>query len=334
MGTEKIFFSGKMLGVVMVVLLVSAVNPIYAGQIAGYWGQDGNEGELTTLCDSGNYGIILLSFLSQFGSGQPTVLNLAGHCDPPSGTCTKYASQISSCQSRGIKVLLSLGGATNNYGFNSADEARALAQEIWDSYLGGNGNRPLGNAQLDGIDLDIENGRSAFYPDLGGRLREIAQNNNYKKLYISAAPQCPFPDNSLGPQDGKFLSSGLADFVFVQFYNNPGCDIRSGNDAVVNSYSQWTSGLPGPQVFLGVLASSTTGDAGFIDSGTLTNSILPRIKSIGNYGGVMLWKPLSNGGSYASAIKSSSTARHCNNVTTYPRLKSLFIVDLCGIVER
>ncbi|KAL3698220.1 hypothetical protein R1sor_012296 [Riccia sorocarpa] len=212
MGTE-------MLGVAMIVLLVSAVNPVSAGQIAG--------------------------------------------------TGAKMATRIKSCQSRGIKVLLSLGGATKNYGFNSADEARSLAQEIWDKYLGGNGNRPLGDAQLDGIDLDLENGRSAFYPDLGGRLREIAQNNNYKKLYISAAPQCPFPDNSLGPQNGKFLS-----------------------------------GLPVPQVFLGVLASSTTGDAGFIDSGTLTNSILPRIKSIGNYGGVMLWKPLSNGGSYASAIKS------------------------------
>ncbi|KAL3698221.1 hypothetical protein R1sor_012297 [Riccia sorocarpa] len=257
MGTEKSFFSGQMrIGVAMIVLLVSAVNPISAGQIAGYWGQD--------------------------------------------------VSEIKSCQSRGIKVLLSLGGATKNYGFNSADEARSLAQEIWDKYLGGNGNRPLGDAQLDGIDLDIENGRSAFYPDLGGRLREIAQNNNYKKLYISAAPQCPFPDNSLGPQAGKFLSTTLADFVFVQFYNNPGCDFRSGSDAVVKAYQQWTNGLPKAQVFMGLLASSSTtsSDKGFVESGAFKNSILPKIKSIGNYGGVMLWKPSSDGGSYATAIKS------------------------------
>ncbi|KAL2645006.1 hypothetical protein R1flu_012593 [Riccia fluitans] len=298
MGMEKNVFSVQILGYVIILLLVSAVNRTSAGQIAGYWGQDGNEGSLDSLCNSGNYGIILISFLSQFGSGQAPVLNLAGHCDPPSGTCTVFASQIKNCQNKGIKVLLSLGGASGNYGFNSADEARTLAQQIWDSYLGGNGNRPLGDARLDGIDLDLENGRSAFYADLGGRLREIAQNNKYKRVYFSAAPQCPFPDNSLGPQGGKFLSAKLADFVFVQFYNNPGCDIRGGTEGVISAWRQWTSGLPDPkpQVFMGLLASSNTGDQGFMDSGTLKNSILPRIKSIGNYGGVMLWKPASNNG--------------------------------------
>ncbi|OAE24132.1 hypothetical protein AXG93_2752s1460 [Marchantia polymorpha subsp. ruderalis] len=281
------------------------------GQIATYWGQSGNddagsEGSLADLCNSNNYGIVMIAFLSVFGRGQTPVLNLAGHCDPPSGSCARYASDIATCQSQGIKVLLSLGGASAGYGLDSADEARELAQYIWDNYMGGsNDNSPLGAAQVDGIDLDIESGGSSFYSDLGGRLREIAQNNNYKQVYLAAAPQCPFPDASLGPAAGKFLDASLADFVFVQFYNNPDCDFQAGVSGIVSSWTQWTGNIPGtPEIYLGLPAS--TAIAGYIDSSTLVQSggVLEQIKGIGNYGGVMLWAPTTDR-TYATNIKGS-----------------------------
>ncbi|BBN00731.1 protein MpGH18.2 [Marchantia polymorpha subsp. ruderalis] len=304
----------KVLGSVLTILVVlSAVNVSSAGQIATYWGQSGNddagsEGSLADLCNSNNYGIVMIAFLSAFGRGQTPVLNLAGHCDPASGTCATYASDIAACQSLGIKVLLSLGGGAGGYGFDSADEARQLAQYIWDNYLGGsNDNSPLGAAQLDGIDLDIESGGPSYYPDLGGRLKEIAQNNNYKQLYMSAAPQCPYPDASLGPATGTFLDASLADFVFVQFYNNPDCDFRAGVSGMVSSWTQWTNNIPGtPQVFLGLPASAAAAGGGYIDSSTLIEGggVLEQIKMIGNYGGVMLWAPTTDR-TYASNIIAS-----------------------------
>ncbi|BBN01945.1 protein MpGH18.5 [Marchantia polymorpha subsp. ruderalis] len=304
----------KVLGSVLTILVVlSAVNVSSAGQIATYWGQLGNddagsEGSLADLCSSNNYGIVMIAFLSVFGRGQTPVLNLAGHCDPPSGTCARYASDIATCQSLGIKVLLSIGGEGEGYGFDSADEARQLAQYIWDNYLGGsNANRPFGAAQLDGVDLDIESGGSSYYPDLGGSLKEIAQNNNYKQLYMSAAPQCIYPDASLGPATGTFLDASLADFVFVQFYNNPRCDFLAGVSGMVSSWIQWTGNIPGtPQIFLGVPASTDAANNGYIESSTLIESggVLEQIKMIGNYGGVMLWAPTTDR-TYASNIKAS-----------------------------
>ncbi|TVU36428.1 hypothetical protein EJB05_18361, partial [Eragrostis curvula] len=53
-----------------------------AGDIAIYWGQNGNEGTLTQTCATGNYKFVNVAFLPTFGKGQTPVLNLAGHCDP------------------------------------------------------------------------------------------------------------------------------------------------------------------------------------------------------------------------------------------------------------
>ncbi|KAL9249150.1 Acidic endochitinase-like protein [Drosera capensis] len=98
------------------------------GGIAVYWGQEDSEGTLTDTCNSDLYKYVNLAFLCNFGYGQSPTLNLAGHCDPPSGGCKSVSNGIRASQSRGIKVFLSLGEADGNYGFSTADEARGLAQ--------------------------------------------------------------------------------------------------------------------------------------------------------------------------------------------------------------
>lgn len=75
-----------------------------AGSIAVYWGQNGREGTLKATCDTGNYAYVMLSFLITFGNDRTPVLNLAGHCNPSSGGCKGLTSDITSCQSKGIKV--------------------------------------------------------------------------------------------------------------------------------------------------------------------------------------------------------------------------------------
>ena len=64
-------------------------------------------------------------------------------------------------------------------------------------FLGGNHKfRPFEDAILDGIDLDIENGLPQYYNVFLDTLREYYSNQS-KKYYISAAPQCVFPDKNL-----------------------------------------------------------------------------------------------------------------------------------------
>ncbi|KAM3377521.1 hypothetical protein P3S68_009934 [Capsicum galapagoense] len=95
------------------ILILALAARSEAGGIAFYWRQNGNEGTLVDTCATGNYDFVNVTFLSTFGSGRNAMLNPAGHCDPytPDG-CVNVSSDVKSCQSIGIKVMLSTGGGT------------------------------------------------------------------------------------------------------------------------------------------------------------------------------------------------------------------------------
>ncbi|KAL6840470.1 hypothetical protein ACP4OV_030280 [Aristida adscensionis] len=170
-----------------------------AVSIAVYWGQDAGEGTLRDTCGSGLYAYVNLAFLATFGGGRAPVLNLAGHCDAPSGTCASLAADVASCQSAGVKVLLSVGGgALGGYNLSSPSDAQGVAAYLWDNFLGGAGAagapRPLGDAVLDGIDFDIES-PSRYYDDLARNLTSLYRGDaRGRKFMLTAAPQCPYPD--------------------------------------------------------------------------------------------------------------------------------------------
>ncbi|XP_072995763.1 acidic endochitinase-like [Typha latifolia] len=287
----------------LISLFLSALAAVaHGGSIAVYWGQNGNEGTLSDACATGNYAYVILSFLTTFGNGQTPVLNLAGHCDPSSGGCTGLTSDIQSCQNSGVKVLLSLGGSSGSYSLSSSDDAQNVANYLWNSYLGGSSSsRPLGAAVLDGIDFDIESGSADHYNELAQFLSQFSSQG--KKVYLTAAPQCPYPDAFLGPA----LQTGLFDNVWVQFYNNPPCQYSSGSvDNLSNAWSTWTSDVPAANIFLGLPASSDAAGSGYITPDDLTSKVLPVVKGSSKYGGVMLWNrfyDVQNG--YSNAIRGS-----------------------------
>ncbi|KAJ6675283.1 ENDOCHITINASE [Salix viminalis] len=75
------------------------------------------------------------------------MMNLAGHCDPYSEGCTGLSSDIESCQSKGMKLMLSIGGGSRSYSLASSDDARQVATYIWNSFLGRQSSfLPLGNS--------------------------------------------------------------------------------------------------------------------------------------------------------------------------------------------
>lgn len=256
------------------------------GGIAIYWGQNGFEGRLNETCATGRYKYVNLAFLNVFGGGQVPSMNLAGHCDPPSGGCVGLSSEIEFCQSRGIKILLSLGGGIGNYSFSSRDDAKNFAQYLWNNFLGGHSNsRPLGNAVLDGIDFDIESGSTLYWDDLARFLHSYSHGRGRKKVYLGAAPQCPFPDRFLGTP----LETGLFDFVWVQFYNNPPCHYNGNITNLINSWNLWSSQRYIKKLFMGLPAAPQAAGSGFLPPDVLISQVLPVIKRSPKYGGVMFW---------------------------------------------
>ncbi|KAK6135938.1 hypothetical protein DH2020_030321 [Rehmannia glutinosa] len=204
------------------------------------------------------------------------MINLAGHCDPTTNGCTGLSSDIKSCQAKGIKVMLSLGGAAGSYYLASAEDARQVATYLWNNFLGGkSSSRPLGDAVLDGIDFDIEGGTNQHWDDLARYLS--AYSNKGKKVHLSAAPQCPFL--------------------------MPGLEYSSGMTDLEQAWKQWTS-IKATHIFLGLPASPSAAGSGFISTDDLTSQVLPAIKGSDKYGGVMLWDKYHDDQSgYSSAIK-------------------------------
>jgi chitinase len=89
----------------------------------------------------------------------------------------------------------------------------------------------------------------------------------------------------------------ICDFVFVQFYNNPPCEIGSADFGA--SVAQWsaaleTSTLPvKPRVYVGAPAWDTAGETAYTAIGSPMGMeiVAKAVKNFGlpNLGGVMFW---------------------------------------------
>ncbi|KAJ3893703.1 class III chitinase, partial [Lentinula edodes] len=234
-----------------------------------------------------------------FSTGDLPSLNLAT-CNPTdnatfSGTllpdCSALASDIETCQAAGKLVTISLGGANGGVGFSSDAQGTAFAQTIWNLFLGGSSStRPFGSAVLDGVDLDIEGGGGTGYAAFVTEIRSLASGAS-KQYYITAAPQCVFPDASLG----SVINAVAFDAIYVQFYNNP-CGlpffettVRTWNFGVWDNWARTTSPNPNVKVFLGAPAASLAAGTGYQDLATLSSYAVQMRQSFPSFGGVMLW---------------------------------------------
>uniref|UniRef100_A0A2P2N589 chitinase n=1 Tax=Rhizophora mucronata TaxID=61149 RepID=A0A2P2N589_RHIMU len=276
------------------IVLSAFIKDSDAGDISVYWGQDVNEGSLADACGSGNYDIVIIAFLATFGNNQTPMINLAGHCDAASNGCTGISNDIRACQNQGKKVLLSIGGASSGYSLSSADDARQVANYLWNNYLGGQSNsRPLGDAVLDGIDFDIEGGTAQHWDELA---RALSQFSQQRKVYLSAAPQCPYPDAWLGGA----IATGLFDYVWVQFYNN-NCEYSGSGDEFRTAWNQWMT-IQAGKIFVGLPAALGAAGSGYVSADVVNSNILPLVKGSAKYGGVMLWSRAFDKG-FSAAIR-------------------------------
>ncbi|KAK0469953.1 glycoside hydrolase family 18 protein [Desarmillaria tabescens] len=288
---------------------------------------------LAFYCQDDTISTFPLAFLTVFfGTDNLPEINLANTCNSVdnsvfSGTslanCQFMASDIQTCQAAGKIITLSLGGATGAATFSSDSQAEEFAQTIWDLFLGGSSTtRPFGDAVLDGIDLDIEGGGSTGFVAFVNKIRSLASGAD-KQYYITAAPQCVFPDANLG----SVLNSVGFDAIYVQFYNN-WCGLQNYGNANAWNFGTWddwaknTSPNPNVKVYIGAPASSTAAGSGYVDAATLANIVTQTRNQYSSFGGVMFWdasQAYANGRidtAVKSALTGGSTTTSTSTTTT------------------
>jgi chitinase len=261
------------------------------GQVTVFWGRNKAEGSLREACDAGTYTLVVISFLNVFGHGKAS-LDLSGHPIGPIGDDVKY------CQSKSVMVFLSIGGLGTQYSLPSAQAATDLADYLWFAFLAGHRkgvHRPFGDAaELDGIDLFIDNGAPDHYDVLARRL--WSYNKDFRgrtPAQMSATPRCRYPD----PRLERALATGVITRINVRFY---------GADGYCAAYWQlewdkWTAAYPNSGIYVGLPASEQT--VGYVHPKNLYYGVVPVVQKAANYGGIMIWERFadkqSNYSSYA-----------------------------------
>lgn len=309
-------FSTLFKGLALTTLISSAAAAFDANSnknVVVYWGQAsaGSQEDLSYYCNSDDVDIVVLSFMTSFpGTNDVPTLNFASACyDQYSNgllKCDKIASDIKSCQAKGKKVLLSLGGESGYYGFSGDSQAEDFAGTLWNLFgEGSSDTRPFGESVIDGFDFDIENQQPSGYAALANKLREYFSSGS-KDYYLSAAPQCVYPDASVG----DLLKSADIDFAFVQFYNNY-CNVdKQFNWDTWADYAKNTSPNKNIKLYLGLPGSSSAAGSGYVDISKI-KSTLSTIGSDPAFGGVMLWDASQSftnkvdGTTFAGAIKNA-----------------------------
>ncbi|KAL4793404.1 glycoside hydrolase superfamily [Aspergillus venezuelensis] len=319
-------FARKALGLVAGLSVFGAV---HAGldlksnsTVVVYWGRNSFNGagdlaqqRLGYYCDDANIDVIVLAFLMTVNGlgGAPEVdfSTASEDCEVFPGTnlknCPQIGEEITTCQSKGKTILLSIGGATySEGGFASTSAADAGAELIWKTFGPDSGDskihRPFGKAVIDGFDFDFE-AAVTNTGEFATQLRTLADSDTSKKYFLTAAPQCPFPDAA----DKDILnsnSSAAIDAVFVQFYNNfcgvnaftPARTVKTGRVAAQSNFNfdtwnKWAlteSKNKNVRVFLGVPANTGAASSGYLPASSL-EPVIAYSKGFESFGGVMMW---------------------------------------------
>ncbi|KAI8147614.1 glycoside hydrolase superfamily [Fennellomyces sp. T-0311] len=262
-----------------------------------YWGQNSaNSGSsqknLAHYCDDSS-DVLIISFITTFNVGGLPTLNVANACEGSTfdGTsllkCDHIGKDIKTCQDKGKKILVSLGGASGSYGFASDSEGTTFAKTMWDLFGGGDSDtRPFGDAVVDGFDLDIEGGGPTGYAAFVKELRKLFKKDSSKDYYITAAPQCPFPDAMLG----EVIDEVGVDAVNVQFYNNY-CS-TGGSNFNFDAWDEWAqnkSPNKNVKIFLGIPGSTSAAGSGYISHDDLEPVVEKVAASYKSFGGITIW---------------------------------------------
>ncbi|KAH8709764.1 Endochitinase A [Beauveria bassiana] len=283
-----------------------------------YWGQSGPPNEsLRQRCDEGaDY--ISLSFVTSSPEKNPDTgypgINFAAHCwadvfevngkkSKLYSHCGTIKDDLQYCRDKGIKMLLAIGGEWNentaDYRVTTEEKGREFADFLWKAFGPHDpswpGPRPfdksaIEHSAIDGFDFDLE------LPKENGKHFDnkpwIAMIDQFRKLskdvFITGAPQCPTADEWFSMKE--MIQKAQFDALFIQFYNNPGCDLKNANF----NYKMWEDIIArsdkskNAKLFVGIPASDAAASSGYIAPKDL-EKIICSIAKKPSFGGISIW---------------------------------------------
>lgn len=153
--------------------------------------------------------------------------------------------------------------------------------------------RPFGSAVVDGFDLDFEAtiDNSVFFANRLRTLMDADWVQSGKDWLLTAAPQCPYPD-----QNNQEMLNGNVyfDAIWIQFYNNK-CGLQVFEDGVGNfnfgvwdTWAKTVSRNRSVKLLLGIPASPTAAVSGYLSAPEL-GRIIQFCQQFSAFGGVMMW---------------------------------------------
>ncbi|TQS34120.1 hypothetical protein Golomagni_05510 [Golovinomyces magnicellulatus] len=249
--------------------------------------------------------LIVISFLKALNDEVVNFASATDLCQPIPGTnleyCPELEEDIIECQKTyGKTITLSIGGAAyDEGGFSSEERAINAADQVWTNFgplTADATSRPFGEAVVDGFDFDFEVPTTNMIP-FADRLRSLMDQSTElgdKYYYLTAAPQCPYPDKQFGP-----LLDGTVRFdaIMVQFYNNfcgadtylPGSATQQTfNFATWDNWAKSVSRNPDVKIMLGIPGGETGSKTGYVWGESLT-SVIEYSATFSSFGGVMIW---------------------------------------------
>ncbi|KHJ31395.1 putative class iii [Erysiphe necator] len=251
--------------------------------------------------------LILISFLTNLKEQVVNFASATDVCQPINGTtlvyCPEIEEDIIKCQTKfGKTILLSIGGSTySENGFSSMEAANIAADKVWANFgpltEDVSVTRPFGKAVVDGFDLDIETQVLNMVPFVRRLLDhlDISRKSDSRKFFLTATPQCPFPDTNFGP---LFDGSIYFDAIWVQFYNNycgadkfiPGSASQPFfNFATWNDWAQRTFPNQDVNIMLGISGGEKATRTGNISKEN-TTALIEYSNEFPSFGGVMIWE--------------------------------------------
>lgn len=237
------------------------------------------------------------------------------------------SADIKTCQQLGKTILVSIGGATySEGGFSSESAAVDGANLIWHTFGAPSSDstapRPFGDAVVDGFDFDFEATVDNMVP-FANQLRTLMDADTSKKFYLTAAPQCPYPD--LYNED--VLNNVAVDAVWVQFYNNycgvnsfvAGATLQNNfNFATWDTWAKNVSKNANVKVFVGIPANTGAAGSGYMPAASLA-PVIEYSKTFSSFGGIMMWdasQAYANTG-FVSSIKDSLLGTFTNTTSSH-----------------
>ncbi|KAL7782663.1 chitinase chi18-17 [Trichoderma ceciliae] len=279
-------------------------NPNSNQNIVVYWGQNsGSVGQnrLSYYCQNApDIDVINISFLIGITNLNLNLANVGNNCTsfpqaPNLLNCPQVEADIIECQQTyGKTILMSLFGSTyTESGFSSSTAAVSAAQEIWAMFgpvqSGNSTPRPFGTAVVDGFDFDLEDPIENNMEPFAAELRSLLDANTSKKFYLSAAPQCGYPDIA----DESFINGQVSfDWLNVQFYNNPCGVAQYPNSFAWSDWDNWAktvSANKNAKVLIGTGANVSGVNPGFFPTDAQLAGAISLAKGSSSFGGVMLW---------------------------------------------